>query len=176
MDSELENPELCVKLLKSQRRGGLRADILSFAQKLPFTTLKYDYYHEWDSIAAVQTTCFRQWWEKLPRESRKNVRRSQKRGVKVFVRPLDDQLIHGIMGVYNDSPVRQGKLNRHFGKTIEQVKKDNASFSDRRDYICAYVDEELIGFIWLIYRGEIASILQQPFRTRLTYCLGRCSA
>jgi hypothetical protein len=160
LDSELEDPQLCIKLLKTQRRGGLRADILTFAQRFPVIAPKYDYYHEWDSVAAVQTTSFRRWWETLPRESRKNVRRSQKRGVKVFVRPLDDQLIHGIMGVYNESPVRQGKLNRHFGKTIEQVKKDNSSFPDRRDYICAYAGEELIGFIWLIYRGEIASILQ----------------
>jgi hypothetical protein len=160
LDSVLEDPELCGKLLKTQRQGGLRADILTFAQILPVATLKYDYYHEWDSVAAVKITRFRQWWGALPRESRKNVRRSQKRGVEVFVRPLDDQLIHGIMGVYNESPIRQGTPNRHFGKTIEQVKKDNSSFLDRCDYICAYAGEELIGFIWLIYRGEIASILQ----------------
>jgi hypothetical protein len=160
LDSELEDPELCAKLLKSQRRRGLRADILTFSQKLPATTLKYDYYHEWDSIAAVQTTSFREWWEGLPRESRKNVRRSQKRGVKVFVKQIDDQLISGIMSIYNDSPVRQGTPNRHYGKTIDEVKKDNSSFLDHCDYICAYVGQELIGFVKLIYRGDIASILQ----------------
>jgi len=89
LDTELEDPGLCAKLLQSQRQGGLRADILTFAQKLPVTTPKYDYYTEWDSIAAVQTSSFREWWEGLPRESRKNVRRSQKRGVEVFVKPLE---------------------------------------------------------------------------------------
>jgi Acetyltransferase (GNAT) family len=160
LGTELEDPELCAKLLKSQRRGGLHADILTFAQKLPITTPKYDYYTEWDSIAAVETTSFRGWWEELPRESRKNVRRSQKRGVEVFVKPLDDQLIHGIMEINNESPVRQGKRNRHYGKTFEEVRKDHLSFCDSCDYICAYLGEELIGFIWLIYRGEIASILE----------------
>lgn len=160
LDTELEDPELCAKLLQSQRQGGLRADILTFAQKLPVTTPKYDYYSEWDSIAAIQTSSFREWWEGLPRESRKNVRRSQKRGVKVFVKPMDSQLIHGIMAVNDECTVRQGKRNRHYGKTFEEVKKDHSSFVDRCEYICAYVGEELIGFVWLIYRGEIASILQ----------------
>jgi acetyltransferase (GNAT) family protein len=160
LDTELEDPELCAKVLKSQRRRGLQADILTFAQKPPVSTPKYDYYAEWDSIAAVKTTSFREWWEGLPRASRQNVRRSQKRGVKVFVKPLDDQLIHGIMGVNNQSPIRQGIPNRHYGKTFQEVKKDHSSFLEHCDYICAYVGEELIGFIWLIYRGEIASILQ----------------
>ncbi len=54
------------------------------------------------------------------------------------VKPLDDQLIHGIMGVNNESPVRQGTPNKHYGKTLEEVKKDPSSFLDRCDYICAY--------------------------------------
>jgi hypothetical protein len=160
LDTELEDPELCAKLLRGQGRGGLRADILTFAQKLPVTTPKYNYHTEWDSIAAVQTTSFKGWWEGLPRESRKNVRRSQKRGVEIFVKQLDHRLIHGIMGVNNEAPVRQGKRNRHYGKTFEQVKKDHSSFLDLSDFICAYVGDELVGFVWLIYRGEIASILQ----------------
>ncbi len=160
LDTELEDPELCAKLLKSQRRTGLRADILTFAQKLPVTNPKYDHHTEWDSIAAVRTTSFGQWWAGLPQESRKNVRRSQKRGVEVFVKPLDDHLIRGIWGVNNDSPLRQGTAYRHYGKTFEEVKKDHSSFLDHCDYICAYVGEELIGFIWLIYIGKIASILQ----------------
>jgi hypothetical protein len=160
LNTELEEPELCAKLLQSQRRGGLRADILTFGQKLPFTTPKYDYYAEWDSVAAVKTSSVREWWEGLPRRSRQNVRNSQKRGVKVFVRQLDSKLIYGIMDINNASTVRQGTWNRHYGKTFEEVKKDHSLFLDRCDYICAYAGEELIGFIWLIYRGEIASILQ----------------
>ncbi|GAC1675353.1 MAG: hypothetical protein PVS2B2_10250 [Candidatus Acidiferrum sp.] len=160
LDTELEDPGSCAEQLKNQRRGGLHADILTFAQKLPVTTPKYDYHTEWDSIAAVRTTSFKEWWEGLPQESRKNARRSQKRGVEVLVKPLNDELIRGIVGVNNDSPVRQGTPNKHYGKTFEEVKKDQSSFLDRCDYICAYAGDELIGFMSLIYRGEIASILQ----------------
>ena len=55
--------------------------------------------------------------------------------------------------------MRQGKTFTHYGKTIEQVKKDQAAFLDRSDYICAYHEKELIGVVKLIYRGDVASIL-----------------
>ena len=159
LECELENPELCVRKLK-ERPHGLRADIFTFAQKLPGTSPKYKYPMEYDSVAAIHLTTFNEWWEKLPQESRKNVRRSQKRGVVVTVRQLDDELIKGIVGVNNDSPVRQGRRYSHYGKTFDQVKKDQLSFLDRSDFICAYVGDELIGFMKIVYRGEVASILQ----------------
>ena len=81
LESELENPQQCVEALKQQRTADLRADILSFTQKLPAIRPKYEYPMEWDSVAAVRLTTFQEWWEGLPQETRKNVRRAQKRGV-----------------------------------------------------------------------------------------------
>jgi hypothetical protein len=159
LERELEDPELCVRRLK-ERSHRLRADIFTFAQKPPGTCPKYKYPMECDSVAAIRLTTFNEWWEKLPQESRKNVRRSQKRGVVVTIKHLDDELIKGIIGVNNDSPVRQGRRYAHYGKTFDQVKKDQLSFLDRSDFICAYLGDELIGFMKLVYRGEVASILQ----------------
>ena len=48
----------------------------------------------------------------------------------------------------------------HYGKTFEQVKKDQASFSGRSDFVCAYFGEELIGFIKIVRSGKIASMVQ----------------
>lgn len=160
LDAELEDPEACAKLLKSQAREGLRADLLTFAQKLPNIAPKYEFYTEWDSVAAVPTTSFKEWWDGLPRQTRSNVQRSQKRGVRVFIRSLDAKLINGIMTVNNECALRQGKPNVHYRKSFEEVKKDHSRFADHSDHICAYAGEELIGFIWLVYRGNIASILQ----------------
>jgi len=159
LESELEDPEGCIQVLKEQRSADLRADILSFAQKLPEIRPKYEYPVEWESIASVRLTSFQKWWEGLPQETRKNVRRAQKRGVVVQVRSLDDDLIRDLRILNNDSPVRQGKVFTHYGKTIDQVKKDQAAFLDRCDYICAYHEKELIGVVKLIYRGDVASIL-----------------
>ena len=160
LETEVEDPESCIRKLKEQQSHALRADIFTFAQKLPGSSPQYEYPMEWDSVAAIHITSFKDWWEKLPQESRKNVRRSQKRGVVVMVRDLDDALIKGIIGVNNDSPVRQGRPYVHYGKTFDQVKKDQSSYLDRSVFVCAYLGEELIGFMKMVCRGEVASILQ----------------
>jgi hypothetical protein len=159
LETELEDPELYVKKLKKQRFRGLRADIFAFSQKLPATVPKYGYHMEWDSLAVARTTSFKEWWEKLPQETRKNVRRSQKRGVVVTTKQFDDDLVREIEELNNDSPMRQGRRNAQYGKTFDQVKRDHSSFLDRSDFICAHVGTELIGLMKLVYRGEVASIL-----------------
>lgn len=159
LEKELEDPERCVRKLKEQRSREWRPDIFTFAQKLPATTPKYKYPMEWDSVATIRLTSFKEWWEDLPQETRKNVRRSQKRGVEVIVKEFDDDLIRGLVELENDTPVRQGLRNTQYGKTFDQVKKDYSSFLDRSDCICAFLGSELIGFLKIVYRGEIASIL-----------------
>jgi hypothetical protein len=158
--TEVENPESFLEMLKAQRGPGLRADIFTFSQKLPTTPPKHRYNMEWESVAAVRVTSFKDWWEGLPQETRKNVRRSQKRGVTVRVRECCDEVIRGLVELNNDAPTRQGRPNRHYGKTFDQVKRDYSSFLDRSDLVCAYFDDELIGLLKVVYRGEVASILQ----------------
>jgi hypothetical protein len=159
LETEVGNPEACVRALKEQKSVGPRADIFAFSQKIPDSAARYSYAVKWDSYAFAHITSFNEWWTKLPQETRKNVRRSQKRGVTVSVKPMDDALVNDLVGLNNDSPVRQGKRFTHYGKTFEQVKKDQMSFLDRSDYICAYVEDELVGVLKLVYRGNSASIL-----------------
>ena len=160
LTTELDNPEVCLERLRKPSAHGLRADIFTFAQKLPATLPKYSYPMEWESVAAVHVTSFKDWWEKLPQEGRKNVRRSQKRGVVVKVKQLDEELVREIVEVNDDSPLRQRRPYAHYGKTCDEVRKDQSTFRDRCDFICAYLGTELIGFLKLVYRREIASILQ----------------
>src|SRR5437867_1277154 len=67
-----EAPDVVAKLKQST----LRADIFVFAQRLPDAAPRHPYYFEWDNWAVARTTTFDIWWNKLPQESRKNVRRS----------------------------------------------------------------------------------------------------
>ena len=159
LKKELENPERCVSRLKEERRNGLHADIFTFSQIPPAAQPKHSYPVEFESIAVLPTGDFKTWWESLPQETRKNVRRSQKRGVVVSVREMSDDLIRGLVDLNNDSPVRQGKPYSHYGKDFERVKEDQASFPDRSEFICAYFGEELVGYMKLVYRGTTASIL-----------------
>jgi len=160
-ETELAYPDVCVLALREQRsQRGLRADIFTFAQKPPATRPKFSYHMEWDSVAAARTISFKEWWDQLPQESRKNVRRAEKRGVTTLVKQCDDDLIAGIVDLNNDSAVRQGRRFVHYGKTFDQVKKDQAAFPGRSDYVCAYLGSELIGFLKVAYRGDVASIVQ----------------
>lgn len=160
LEREFQNPERCVKQLKQRRSEGLRADIFTFTQRSPEAAARFSYPVEWESLAIVRTTSFKTWWENLPQEGRKNVRRAEKRGVIVTVKQLDQDLVHDIRDLNNDSPVRQGRAFVHYGKTLEQVEKDQAAFGGRSDYVCAYLGTELIGFLKIVYRGDIASLVQ----------------
>ena len=159
METEIVNPEGCIRTIK-EHPGMVRPDIFSFAQKLPSVTPRYQYPMEMESIAVARIGNSKAWWEGLPQESRKNVRRSQKRGVTIARQEFSEELIRGIAEVQNECPIRQGRQYPHYGKSFEQVKRDHSGFVDRSDFIGAYFDGKLIGFLKVVYRGEVASILQ----------------
>src|SRR5581483_9980517 len=159
LESDLQDPEKCISYLRTVRSNGLNSDVFTFAQQLPAVEPKFSYYLERDNIAALPIPSFDEWWQSLPQESRKNVRRAEKRGVTACIKTLDDDLVRGIMGVNNDDPMRQGVPYIHYGKSFEQVQRDQSSFLDRSEYVCAYHEDELIGFTKLVYRAGSATIL-----------------
>ena len=157
LETEVTDP---AKYVRELRRGaGPRADIFTFAQKLPATEPRHEYPMIRESWAVIRLASFKQWWESLPQETRKNVRRAQKRGVEIRIKSFDNELLAGIKDVNDDSAFRQGERNYYYGRTIEELKKDYSAFLDRSDFICAYVGSEMVGFLKIVYRGGIASIL-----------------
>ena len=140
-------------------KDGLKADVLTFFQRPPDVTPKFNHHFEWDNYAVVDTTTFEAWWEKLPQEARKNTRRSAKRGVVVKAVPYDDALAQGIHRLCNESPVRQGRPFWHYGKDFATVKREHATFLEQSEFIGAYFQDELIGFIKIVYVDRIAVIL-----------------
>ena len=152
----VEDPDSFITKLKERK---LKADVFTFAQRPPEITPKYDYHWEWDNWAAIPTTCFRDWWENLPQESRKNVRRAARRGVVVKIVHLDDNLVNGVHRIYNHTPVRDGRLFWHFGKDFETIKRELATYLDRSQFIGAYWNEELIGFIKMVYVDHVATLM-----------------
>lgn len=152
----VKDPEAFVAAL---RQSGLRADVLTFFQRPPDVKPKFNYHFDWDNYAVVDTSNFDAWWEKLPQEARKNTRRSAKRGVIVKSVPYDDALAQGIHKLCNESPVRQGKPFWHYGKDFETVKREHGTFPDRSEFVAAYFQDELIGFIKMVYTDRLAVIL-----------------
>jgi hypothetical protein len=149
-------PNLIAKL----KTRSTRADIFTFVQKIPDTQPRFPYFFEWDNVAAIPLSTFKDWWENHATQvTRKNVRRSAKRGIVVRRVALSDSLIQGITGIYNETPIRQGKKFPHYGKDFVRIKAEASTLTDRSEFIGAYFGEELVGFIKLVYMGPISSIL-----------------
>jgi hypothetical protein len=151
----VEDPNSFITRLK---KSNLQADVFTFAQRPPDITPKYDYHWEWDNWAATPTSCFKDWWENLPQVSRKNVRRSARRGVVVKVIPFDENLVKGVHRIYNSIRVRDGRLFWHYGQEVDRVRQGLATYLDRSDFIGAYLGEELVGFLKMVYVDDTATI------------------
>jgi len=160
IEGELTDVDGCVRALQRTRFSGARADILTFAQRLPALEPRFSYLAESESVAAVSLPSYDTWWKGLPQGTRKNVRRAAKRGVRISLEPLSDKLVHDIVEVNNDSPTRQGIPFHHYGKTAEQVRRDQSTHLDHSEFICAYDRDELIGFLKMVYCPAFGTLLQ----------------
>ena len=133
--------------------------MLTFWQRIPETKAKFDYYKEWREIAAIPITNFDHWWNtQISAKTRNMVRKSAKLGVKIIEAEFSDELIRGIVEIFNDSPVRRGKPFWHFGKDFPTVKRDLSADLEQAIFVAAYYESELIGFIKLLLADEYAMI------------------
>jgi hypothetical protein len=159
-EGELEDPEGFVKSWKAQSAKGLKADVLTFSQKLPNVTPKHPYPVDWDNVAAIPLTSYENWLKKLSQDTRRNIKTAAKRGVTTRLLRFDEYLVRGIMDINNEFPVRQGRAFHHYGKDFAGVQRDYASFADRSDYIGAFFQDEMIAFLKIVRIGQTAAIMQ----------------
>lgn len=144
----LEDPE---KFLAELRKCGKRIDLFTFMQKLPDTTPRYSYPMEMDNLAVLRVTTFENWWDKQIRSYPRNrARQAAKRGVVFREVPYGEELIQGICGIYNETPVRQGKKFRHYGMTPERARSYAGTYLDQSVYIGAFFEDTMIGFLKLV--------------------------
>lgn len=142
----LDTPE---PILDGLRQTDTRVDLFTFTQQLPETSPRYMYPMEWDNFAAIRVTSFDDWWKELRPEARNRARQAEKKGVVLREVPFSDTLVRGIWHIYNESPVRQGRRFPHYGKDLNTVYREEATFLDSSVFIGAFLDEELIGFVKL---------------------------
>lgn len=144
----IDDPEA---MLQGLRNCGRRIDIFTFMQKVTDTNPKYQYSMEWDNFAALPISTFDRWWtEQIGFKARNKAKQAEKKGVTVREVPFDDALIRGIWGVYNECPIRQGRRFSHYGKNIEKVRAEEATFLDRSIFIGTFLGEKLIGFVKVV--------------------------
>jgi hypothetical protein len=161
-DNPAGDPEGIIQRFKNAHG---KADIFSFSQWLPDVTPRYEYPMHWDNLAVLPIQSYSDWWGNLSQETRRNVRLAGKRGLVVTGVPFGDDFVRGIMGIYNETPFRQGRRFWHYGKDFATVKSENSTYVERSQFIGAYCGSELIGFIKVVYVNRIASIMQILSRT-----------
>jgi hypothetical protein len=144
-----EDPEA---LIEGLRNCGTRIDLFTFMQKASDTTPKYSYPMEWDNLAALPISTFENWWtNQLGFKGRNKAKQAEKKGVKVHEVPFDDKLVQGIWEIYNECPVRQGRPFTHYGKNLETVRREEATFLENSTFIGAFLEDKLIGFVKLVH-------------------------
>lgn len=146
-----------VSLISKLKNSNVTADIFTFWQRLPDIEPKYNYHLEYDSIAVLPISSFDHWWTKQINAKTRNVaRKAEKKGVEIKIVDFDDEFVKGMTGIFNETPVRQGKPFWHYGKDFGTIKREFSRYIFREDIIGAYYKNELIGFIMLAYAGNYA--------------------
>ena len=76
------------------KKGGLNADLFTFAQRLPDKTPRHCYQTEWENAAVIPITTFSHWWKEGTEYSiRKAVNRAKKLGVVVRSAEFNDAFV-----------------------------------------------------------------------------------
>jgi hypothetical protein len=153
---DVQDPDEVIRALKATP---VRIDLLRFWQRIPDTEAKFDYYREWRQIAAIPIRDYKHWLTRqITPSARNKVRKTQKFGVMIQETKLNDELVRGIMEIFNQSPVRRGKRFWHYGRSLESVREGMATDLGQAIFIAAYFEKELIGFIKLLLADRYAMI------------------
>lgn len=138
-------------LLQALRNCGTRIDLFTFIQRLPFTEQRFNYPMEWDNFAAIPLTTFENWWTKqIGFKARNKAKQAEKKGVQIREAPFSDELAEGIWKIYNECPVRQGRKFPHYGKSLQRIYEDEATYLNTSFFIGAFLETRLIGFIKVV--------------------------
>jgi hypothetical protein len=138
-----------------------RPDVFTFVQRVPHTTPQYDYYMEWDNVAVIPISTHERWFrEQISSACRRNIRTSEKKGVTVRVDSYDAKYVRGIMSIYNESPIRAGRKFWHYRKPFEAVEAENGTYRERSTYLGAYLQDEFIGYMKIVWDTRSAAIMQ----------------
>lgn len=159
----IDFPSNAEAILRDVQKSGRPIDIVTFIQTMPHTQPQFSFPMEWDNYAVLPVSTFEHWWTKqIDFKVRNKARKGEKNGLSVREVSFDDTLVRGISGIYNESPVRQGKRFWHYGKDLDTVRRENGTFLDRSITIGAFLEERLVGFMKMVIAedGAQASVIQ----------------
>lgn len=133
-------------------------DIFTFVERkwcCPISNVPGTWIKTNDNIGLLEIKDYASWWSTIGKKTRNMVRKAEKSGVKVTIVAPSDKLAEGIWKIYNETPIRQERSFPHYGEPLETVA-DNMYAAKKSTFIGAYLGDELIGFIQILYGSDIA--------------------
>lgn len=138
-----------------------KPDIFTFVQRVPHGEPLFPYHWEPEGWAVMPVTTFDCWWnDQIKFKARNHARKAGKSGVTIKRPQFDDEFISGMVDIFNETPIRQGRPFWHYGKDFATVKREFSRFLFRESLIGAYFEDKLIGFIMLGEAGDCAMLGQ----------------
>ena len=137
-------------------------DVFTFVDRKwsnPITDVPKNWVSADDNVAMLEIRDFVSWWNKVGKKTRNMSRKAEKSGVKVEVVDPTEELAKGIWAIYNETPIRQERAFPHYGETL-QVIEATVLAARTSTFIGAFLQEQLVGFIQIIYGDNIAIISQ----------------
>ena len=112
-----------------------------------------------DNIALLHIKNYEDWLSAIGKKTRNMIRKAEKSGVRTEIVQPSETLAEGILRIYNETPIRQGRAFPHYGITLDPVKRIVTS-AGNDTFVAAFIDNEIVGFIQLGY-GDKTAIIQQ---------------
>jgi hypothetical protein len=137
-------------------------DIFTFVERkwcCPLDNPNSAWIKEDDNVALIEIKDYATWWNNIGKKTRNMVRRAEKSGIKLSVVEPSQKFAEGIFKIYNETPIRQDRAFSHYGESLEAIM-GNISGPRKSTFIGAFLQEELVGFIQLIYGDNIVIIAQ----------------
>jgi hypothetical protein len=114
-----------------------------------------------EQLAVMPVTTYDHWFTKQVHKNARNlVRKCEKSGVEIRSAQFDDAYIAGIVKLFNEAPMRQGMKFWHYGKGLEQIRREFSRFLHRETLYGAYLGDELVGILWLSHTEHHTAIGQ----------------
>lgn len=153
----VEHPEGLISEVGASKAG---VDILTFVQEIQHRTPRCKFQMEHDQMAVLPLTTYDEWFNKtLTFKPRNKLRKCTKSGIEIRSVEFSDDLVGRIRRVYDETPVRQGKRNWNYGKDLETLKKEHATFLANSEFIGAFYKDELIGFVKVTHLKQASFLM-----------------
>jgi hypothetical protein len=112
-----------------------------------------------DNVGIIEIKDYATWWNSVGKKTRNMVRRAEKNGVNIVVVEPSQKFAQDVWKIYNETPIRQERAFSHYDEPLEAVI-GNITNARESTFIGAFLQEELIGFIQIVYGDNVAIIAQ----------------